>query len=113
MLRLAVSAAIGLTPLALATPVIAGTIGTGITTVAYSGGGYGYGGSSFVAKGALSPTMVAGANGLSLNGNGEVIFSYVPTGPVSVPEPGTLALLGAGIAGLGVTARRRKRDLKS
>lgn len=87
-------------------------------------GGSGGGGGSFLAAGALNPLRVTGGNTLHLTTqgigggayggyNGEVLFIYEGTPPRSVPEPGTWALFGAGLVGLGVARRRRRRDVKS
>ena len=44
--------------------------------------------------------------GRTQGGNG----TYYPSGgPTSVPEPATMALMGAGIAGLAAARRRRRK----
>lgn len=50
--------------------------------------------------------VVATSNGWAFEFD-NVAFSIVPPPALGVPEPGTLALLGAGLVGLGVVRRRR------
>lgn len=48
-------------------------------------------------------TGAVAANSLTTSGGGN------PVGPPSLPEPGSLVLLGTGLVGLGVVARRKRR----
>ena len=82
----------------------------------YSGGagtmylnGFGGGGGSFLAPNAVDPVQQTGGNLLDLGGNGEVTFRLLATIQVSAPEPGTFALMVAGLLGICLVTRRRTR----
>jgi hypothetical protein len=101
-------------------PITLAQVGVSSVAISLSGNGVAYTGTSATGS---SPTIVSFTSQNNVPGNitgilaavqtaggftNSVSATYSTTGPTSVPEPMTLSMMGFGLIGLGLIARRRK-----
>jgi hypothetical protein len=92
----------------LAGPTAVNGMGYGLLSAGYAGGGNAAVTGQFPLIHNSVVFTLSGATGLSLGDFSNVSFEY-GTDLAAVPEPGTLLLLGLGLAGLGLTRRLRRQ----